>query len=104
VTTSYGNAGPWKAWKTKIRFSTPPHRPWKSLPRFPHSHSFDDWSKTKPRPALRPSPNCQLGGWAKITCQTHVGRCLKVALAANRFWSTLVPGGPFSAQTQAGQQ
>ena len=37
--------GPWKAWKTKNRFSTLPTAPWKSRQKrasFPHSHSSDD--------------------------------------------------------------
>src|ERR671918_2333700 len=35
--------GPWKAWKTKPRFSTLPTAPWKSpTARFPHSHSSYD--------------------------------------------------------------
>ena len=41
---SCGNAGPWKAWKTKTRFSTLPTalgNPAKPA-GFPHSHSFDD--------------------------------------------------------------
>jgi hypothetical protein len=35
---------PWKAWKTNPRFSTLPTAPWKSLLRFPHSHSPGDES------------------------------------------------------------
>jgi hypothetical protein len=31
--------GPWKTWKTRLRFPTFPAAPWKSLKaRFPHSH------------------------------------------------------------------
>ena len=33
---------PWKAWKTKTRFSTLPPGPLEIAPRFPHSHSSDD--------------------------------------------------------------
>ena len=37
--------GPWKPWKTKLRFPTVPTAPWKSpKTRFPHSHSTDDGS------------------------------------------------------------
>ena len=41
--------GPWKTWKTKLRFSTFPTAPWKSPPtRFPHSHRADDDSLFTP--------------------------------------------------------
>src|SRR5882724_8507096 len=37
--------GPWKPWKTKLRFPPVPTAPWKSpKTRFPHSHSTDDGS------------------------------------------------------------
>jgi len=40
--------GPWKTWKTKLRFSTFPTAPWKSPPtRFPQSHRAEDdpWTR-----------------------------------------------------------
>jgi hypothetical protein len=43
---SYGNDGPWKAWKAKTRLptlSTVLGKPAKTA-GFPHSHSFDDES------------------------------------------------------------
>ena len=37
--------GPWKPWKTKLRFPPVPTVPWKShKPRFPHFHSAEDGS------------------------------------------------------------
>jgi hypothetical protein len=42
VTASCGNAGPVESLENQKQVFHSSHRPWKSLPRFPHSHSFDD--------------------------------------------------------------
>src|ERR1035437_10264388 len=70
-TPSYGNAGPWKAWKAKSRLSTLStalgnHA---NPPRFPHVHSSDDYlyiRVQKQNPDLRP----KLRGWAKLKCRS----------------------------------
>ncbi len=52
---------PWKAWKTKTRFSTLPTAPWKSLrdshsPTAPTTSPFILCSKTQAAAGLRPQP------------------------------------------------
>ena len=52
---------PWKAWKTKTRFSTLPTAPWKSLrdshiPTAPTTSPFILCSKTQTAAGLRPWP------------------------------------------------
>ena len=50
----------------------PSHRPWKSLKRFPHSHSFDDDSYIKERPkppplriVMKPKRNHRYLAWIR---------------------------------------
>jgi hypothetical protein len=75
---------PWKAWKTKPRFSTLPTAPWKSLSRFPHSHSSGDCSylkntkKDQNQNAFSWNQQLRVGQnkppkWAENSCQTHLG-------------------------------
>src|SRR5207253_1359566 len=58
TTEGYGNDGLWKARKTKTQVSLASHSPWKSVSRFPHSHSPDEARESGKRQARFPLFRC----------------------------------------------
>src|SRR5438094_2631617 len=81
-TTSCGNGGPWKAWKTQEQVSHSSHRPWKSAraadSHIHHSYGGGDCSGCgSPHTASLKQQHPKVGRnkppkWAKRSCQTHL--------------------------------
>ena len=81
-TTSCGNGGPWKAWKTQEQVSHSSHRPWKSAraadSHIHHSYGGGDCSGCgSPHTASLKQQHPKVGQnkppkWAKRSCQTHL--------------------------------
>src|SRR5438094_7320257 len=89
-TTSCGNDGPWKEWKTKEQVSHSSHRPWKSAraadSHIHHSYGGGDCSGCgSPHTASLKQQHPKVGQnkppkWAKRSCQTQQAGALKAVI------------------------